>query len=91
MRKTPRDAAEATARPTIEPISRDAPIVTIAIAPLKLPNHTLTNLTSDSSRPPRSISWPVSTKNGTARNEKLFMPPYIFIASWTMLRSAESR
>ena len=32
MRKTPREAADATARPTIEPISSDAPMVTMAMA-----------------------------------------------------------
>ena len=81
MRNTPRDAAEATASPTMEPMSREAPMATMAIAPLKLPNQALTNLTRDSSSPPLSMSCPVRTKKGTARKLKLFMPPYIFMAS----------
>ena len=56
IRNAPRDAADATARPTIDPIRRDAPIVTIAMAPLNLPNHAFTNLIRDSRRPPLSIS-----------------------------------
>ena len=75
----------------MEPISRDATMVTIAIAPRRFPNHTLTNLTSVSSRPPRSISCPVITKNGTARKLKLFMPAYILMAICTGLIPATSR
>ena len=82
IKNAPKDAADATASPTIDPISRDAPIVTIAIAPLNRPNHAFTNLISRSSNPPLSMSCPVNTKNGTAKNEKLFIPPYILIAIW---------
>ena len=46
IKNTPKDAAAATASPTIEPIRSEATMVTMAIAPFRFPNQTFTNLTS---------------------------------------------
>ncbi len=74
MRKDPKEAVAATARPTMAPINRHVPTVTRARAPLTCPTKAFTKSVRSLRILPLTISCPVRMKKGTARRANPFIP-----------------
>ncbi len=74
MRKEPREAGSATARPTMAPMNRHVPTDTRASAPRTCPTTAFTQSVRSLRMLPLAMSCPVRMKKGTASSANPFMP-----------------